>query len=172
MKKAILIGLAVILTAGFAHAARVVGAVPTAEAGPRVIATPVQAPLPKVKAGSIIAEAGTRGGAGVIGAAFVRPLSGDLQLQFGLGAGLGNSYTLIYGSGSVVKNFGQVAGGIGLDICNYSAYVQNLPLMPAVIDKGARIGLGVFLNKEFGAFGVQAGFSSASGITLVARRAF
>jgi len=119
--------------------------------------------VPAERPGFLV-EAGYGGGAGIIGAGYELPLGG-VNLQLRADYGIGNKFSILAGMLSGTFPFGNHYLGLEVGMANYSEKVSGVPGISGTIDKGSRVGFGVFGGTKVGVVKVQAGYDTALGLT-------
>ncbi|MGB9613866.1 MAG: hypothetical protein ACPL4K_06840 [Candidatus Margulisiibacteriota bacterium] len=131
---------------------------------------PSASKLKSEKAG-FLAGAGYGGGAGILSVGYALPLGG-VDLNFDAGYGIGNKYSILVADISSVFSFAENYAGLALGVANYSDKVTDIPGLSGIIDKGAKVGFAVFAGRSLGMINVQAGYSTALGLTVGAKVKF
>jgi hypothetical protein len=108
---------------------------------------------------------GLGGGAGMLRVGYRLPLLQELDVVLDAGVGMGNEYTVITGGAAGIFTLGNLYTGLELCIANYSETVTDILGVSGNIDKGAKLGFGVFVGRPFGRLKAQVGYNSALGLT-------
>jgi hypothetical protein len=127
-------------------------------------ATSKPAPSVSAEKAGFLVEAGYGGGAGIIGAGYELPLGG-MNLQLRADYGIGNKFSIVAGMLSSAFPFENYYLGLEVGVANYSERVSGVPGISGTIDKGSRVGFGVFAGTKVGVVKVQAGYDTALGLT-------
>lgn len=109
-------------------------------------------------------EVGYGGGSLLLGGAYSFPFR-NLNLQAKLGYGIGNGYSVLdVGIRALFSVRGNKVG-VELGVANYSETVADIIGVAGNIDKGSKLGFGVFFIRPVGNFQGRLGYNTALGIT-------
>jgi hypothetical protein len=124
----------------------------------------------KAKVGAIgwQVEAGYGGGALIVGGGYAFPFR-NLNLVANATLGMGNGYNIMNARLKALFNVRGQTVGTELGISNYSETVTDIPLVSGDIDKGAKLGFGVFWRRpinlpRIGKAFARVGYNTALGL--------
>jgi hypothetical protein len=109
-------------------------------------------------------------GAGVVELGYIRPMNPNFDIMGSLGYGIGNQYNImLVDAGLVWKSNPAFYAGLSIDYANYSERVADIVGLPSVIEKGGRVGIGLFAGKNLGRIDVLGGYSTAKGLMVAGK---
>ena len=111
------------------------------------------------------ASVGLSGGSLMLGIGHRRTLQSNMDLVLDAGLGIGNSFSVLTAGVSGVMMFNENYAGLRLGFTSYSETVSNVPGLSGNVDKGGKIGLGIFGGKSFDKnIKAQIGYDTALGL--------
>lgn len=109
--------------------------------------------------------AGLGGGSGMIKIGLLLPLLQGMDVVLDAGYGMGNEYSVIAGGAAGIFTLGNLYTGLELCVANYSETVTDIIGVSGNIEKGSKLGFGVFVGRPFGRLKAQVGYNTALGLT-------
>lgn len=109
--------------------------------------------------------AGLGGGAAMLRLGYFFPLLQGMDVVLDAGYGIGNEYSVIAGNAAGIFSLGNLYTGLELSVANYSETVTDIIGISGNIDKGSKLGFGVFVGRPFGRLKAQVGYNTALGLT-------